>query len=396
MHNHSEETDHNELRMNNDRERDQSSSSNQHPYGTQPMGVYYFPPNYQNVQGYQQFQFNNDGIGSNMYNRPVSGEYVHQQSTASRPSAVLEQSMPGYDRQHVPSEAAPESSSSNIPSTPPTSKPARPKRKKPKDKPKRPLSAYNIFFREERANILAQTETPGGGRDADESAKLGDGKVGAQRPKKKRKKIPHGKVTFENLAKMIGSRWKEMPPSRLRYYQDLADRDTIRYEEEMTTWSQKMREAKAKMAKEMEEKRKLELSMPMCDEEESDKAKKQAGDDKKKSSKPDESDVNVGLHVGQRHDQPSSHMSNSSWNNAGQYGNYPPILMMPSMPVPNAMMPAFPGGAADAMATAPGQRQTGEMPNDVNNYPQSASQHQMPQVMMPQYMMGQNQGYMPM
>mmetsp|Transcript_6218 Transcript_6218/g.9079 ORF Transcript_6218/g.9079 Transcript_6218/m.9079 type:complete len:450 (-) Transcript_6218:846-2195(-) len=404
MNNSGEANHDNERRMNNDkRERDSSSNTNQHPYGMPmgaPMGVYYFPPNYQNVQGYQQFPSSNDGMGSNIFYRPSSGDNMHQRSSTSRPSAILESSSmsTSYDHHHASSEVAQEPSPDTPTSQP---KPTRPKRKKPKDKPKRPLSAYNIFFREERANILAQA-TPGG-EDAVASAKPGGEEGEApqrenKRPKKKRKKIPHGKVTFENLAKMIGSRWKEMPPSRLQYYQDLADKDTIRYEEEMSVWSQKMKDAKAKSAKEMKEKRETEISLQPSDEEENDKLKDSATEDRKKSAVPDGTN-NLGHHVGQRHDEPGSLMSNPSWSNAGQYNNYPPILMMPSMPVPNAIMPSqFPVVAADnVMINSQGQRQAGEMQSEINNnfsYP--PAQHQMPQVMMPRYMMGQNQGYMPM
>ena len=94
-------------------------------------------------------------------------------------------------------------------------------RKKPKDKPKRPLSAYNIFFKEERHRILEvipESDTPKG--DADGSGR-------------KRKKRPHGKIGFESLAKVIGQRWQELTTEKVNYYKLKADEDMQRYKKEM-------------------------------------------------------------------------------------------------------------------------------------------------------------------
>jgi len=60
-----------------------------------------------------------------------------------------------------------------------------------KMKPKRPLSAYNIFFKEERNRILDG---------------IPDSEAKHTPRTRKRKTTPHGKIGFENLAKAIGER----------------------------------------------------------------------------------------------------------------------------------------------------------------------------------------------
>lgn len=94
-------------------------------------------------------------------------------------------------------------------------------RKKPKDKPKRPLSAYNIFFKEERHRILE--EIP----ESDTNNKTGEkgGRI--------RKKRPHGKIGFESLAKTIGQRWQDLGPGQVEYYKEKAQEDTQRHKKEM-------------------------------------------------------------------------------------------------------------------------------------------------------------------
>jgi hypothetical protein len=97
-------------------------------------------------------------------------------------------------------------------------------RKKPKDKPKRPLSAYNIFFREERNRILE--EIP----EADSKEESADGTG------RKRKKRPHGKIGFESLAKVIGQRWQALTPDQVDYYKKKAQGDMVRYKHEMDAY----------------------------------------------------------------------------------------------------------------------------------------------------------------
>jgi len=107
-------------------------------------------------------------------------------------------------------------------------------RKKPKDRPKRPLSAYNIFFKEERARILEKIP-------AEEEGEGDEGKdeKGGEGASRKRKKRPHGKIGFENLAKVIGQRWQELKPEQVEYYKSKASEDMKRYKEQMETYLSK-------------------------------------------------------------------------------------------------------------------------------------------------------------
>ena len=129
-------------------------------------------------------------------------------------------------------------------------------RKKHKDKPKRPLSAYNLFFKDERQNILKaipNKEDEEEGKKEDEESKEGeDDKDETEESKKrKRKKAPHGKIGFENLAKIIGQRWQKLESDRVEHYKKLAAKDMKRYKEEMEVFLTKIeneKKAKQEMA----------------------------------------------------------------------------------------------------------------------------------------------------
>jgi hypothetical protein len=124
--------------------------------------------------------------------------------------------------------------------------------KKPKNKPKRPLSAYNIFFKDERQKILANIPDKKEGEDEEDEKddkEEGDEEEGEEKDEngkkiasKKRKRVPHGKIGFESLAKMIGQRWKELPPDELEIYKKRAEDDMKRYRKEMEAYVQKQRE----------------------------------------------------------------------------------------------------------------------------------------------------------
>jgi hypothetical protein len=132
------------------------------------------------------------------------------------------------------------------------------------------LSAYNIFFKEERARILEEIPTE---KDEKESASGKDQKddkekdqkddkekdekekiekveeeqeppADGSKPIRKRKKLPHGKIGFESLAKVIGQRWQDLESDEVKYYKDKAEEDMKRYKIEMEAYLSKQAEAK--------------------------------------------------------------------------------------------------------------------------------------------------------
>ena len=147
------------------------------------------------------------------------------------------------------------------------SKKKKPSRKKslPDDAPRRPLSAYNYFYIDERERILQQKHKEAGtvseaatGTDPIKNVK-GDSNrndeydieisepvremlerqktrpnEGRRRPHRKR----HGVVSFQELAKTIASRWRSLPADRVQYYRKIASFDLRRYQAQVFDYNQ--------------------------------------------------------------------------------------------------------------------------------------------------------------
>ena len=127
-------------------------------------------------------------------------------------------------------------------------------RLKGKGRPKRPLSAYNIFFKDEREKILrglrAQSVTHPEEKESTETVSSsevgapegGANMSGSKQPQREdtspetiaaRRLEPHRKIGFAEMGKTIGKRWKSISPQRLMEYKKRADKDRKRYEDEV-------------------------------------------------------------------------------------------------------------------------------------------------------------------
>jgi hypothetical protein len=125
-------------------------------------------------------------------------------------------------------------------------------KKKPNDKPKRPLSSYNFFFKTERKKILEKVGLFEELEKRENKADSGEDELPAPKIQNNpededyldeetlgRLRKEGGKVSFEEMGKVIGQRWKNIDPDRLQKFSELAAEDTERYKKEMQSYNAK-------------------------------------------------------------------------------------------------------------------------------------------------------------
>ncbi len=94
--------------------------------------------------------------------------------------------------------------------------------------PRRPLSAYNIFFKVQRHLII-------NGKPNTVDIKAIDAIANAPRKPENKKRIhkkSHGKIGFADLAKEISHRWKACDEVVKLHFEHLAKKDKVRYDNE--------------------------------------------------------------------------------------------------------------------------------------------------------------------
>jgi len=106
--------------------------------------------------------------------------------------------------------------------------------KKPKDKPKRPLSAYNLFFQHEREKIISSIPD-------DKAAAPVDNEL-SEEAKRRRHRKTHGKIGFAALARSIADKWKKIDEQSKSVFEARAEVEKIRYKKELDVWMKTRKE----------------------------------------------------------------------------------------------------------------------------------------------------------
>ena len=128
------------------------------------------------------------------------------------------------------------------------------KRRKKRDtrKPKKRMTPYNFFFQEIRPKILESS--PSILVRSDKSLSIAEKRIQKEvsdrdRPsiESKKKRIPviiAGKISFDDLAKEIGKRWKTLSTKERAKYEEMAIKDSLRYQDDLKIYEETVNIAK--------------------------------------------------------------------------------------------------------------------------------------------------------
>jgi hypothetical protein len=97
--------------------------------------------------------------------------------------------------------------------------------------------------------------------------------IPAQKKRRPHRKT-HGKISFQQLARMVGERWKALPDDQRKYYQGLAEEDMKRQKVAMEEYYAKQNASKEALKEEAKGESKEEGDAEMETEKDTEKEEK--------------------------------------------------------------------------------------------------------------------------